>query len=93
MWIVLQLNKPRASLRGYCRRFLLEPAPHLFAGVVNKVLAEDLVRRIDESGISAVVIIQKRQSDLGMWVKIFGDPNRRAVDIHGFQVISRKTSC
>jgi len=89
MWLVLQIKKPRDSLRGYCRRFLLEPAPNLFVGKANKTLAEDLVRRITESGIDAVMVWQYRQSDLGLRIKVFGSPDRSVVELDGFQVISR----
>lgn len=91
MWIVLQITKPRASLRGYFRRFLLEPSPNLFVGKANRPLVEELVKRVEDSGVDAVMIWQRRKSDLGLWVKVFGKPDRTAVDLDGFQVILRKS--
>lgn len=91
MWTVIHLVKPRDSLRGYCRRFLLEPAPNLFVGKVNKTLAEDIVSRVTESGIDGVMICQCRKSDLGLRIKVFGNPDRAVVDLGGLQVVSRKT--
>lgn len=92
MWIVLSLNKPRASLRGYCRRFLLEPVPNMFVGKANRVLAEDLTIRLEESGIEAVMVCQHRKSDTGMSIKIFGTPSRTVVDMDGLHLISVKSS-
>jgi len=63
----------------------------MFVGQANKILAEDVARRIEESGINAVMVFQKRQSDFGFWIKIFGTPDRTVVNIEGLQVISRKT--
>lgn len=91
MLIVLQLVKPRASLRGYCRRFLLEPSANLFVGRANKDLLEDLSKKVDESGICAVLVIQDKKMDMGVRLKVFGKPNRSVIDFDGFQAISRKT--
>lgn len=90
MWVVLQMNKPRASLRGYCRQFLLEPSPNLFVGRANRPLAEDLMRKLEESGIDAVMVRAHSKSDLGMAIKIYGNPHRQVVNLDGFQAIMRK---
>lgn len=92
MWIVLVLNKPRASLRGYCRRFLLEPSPNLFVGKATRTLAEDLVARIEKSGIDAVMIGPRKRSDSGLWVRVFGSPARQVADLNGFQVVSMEST-
>ena len=91
MWLVLQLNKPRASLRGYCRRFLLEPSPNLFVGKANRTLFDDIDQRIKESGIDAVVVVGHSKTDLGLIVKNYGAAPRSVVNLDGFQAILRKS--
>ena len=88
----MSLNNPRASLRGYCRRFLLEPSPNMFVGKANRVLVEDLMNRLEESGIEAVMVRQHRNSDTGLAIRIFGSPSRSVVDMDGFQTIAIKSS-
>lgn len=90
MWAVVILEKPRASLRGYCRRFLIEPASNIFVGKTNKVLFEDLTEKIKQSGINATIIHDSRKSDLGFRAIVFGNPARQIVDLGGFQAILRK---
>lgn len=89
MFIVLKISSPRASLRGYCRRFLLEPAANVFVGKGNKRLFDDLARRLDESGVEAVMVRSRADSDLGCDVRVFGNPPRSIVDLDGFVCIKR----
>lgn len=89
MWIVLQLTKPRSSLRGYCRRFLLEPSPNLFVGAATRPLLEDLISRIEKAAIDAVLVAQDRRSDIGAKIKLFGVPHRTTVDVDGVQLVAR----
>ena len=91
MWLVIQLTKPRQSLRGYCRRYFLEPSANLFVGKGNRLLFDDLDRRISNSGINAVVVAGHNKSDLGMVVRVYGNPDRSIVNLDGFQLIQRKS--
>ncbi len=90
MWIILHVHKPRGSLRGYCRRYMLEPSPNLFVGKATKTLKEDIERRIEESGSDGFLIRECRESDLGLSIRIFGNPEREIVDLNGFQVVKKK---
>ena len=63
----------------------------MFVGKANRPLAEDLVKRMEESGGNGVMIWQRKKSDLGLWIKVFGKPSRSVVDMDGFQAISRKS--
>lgn len=90
MWLVLHLNKPRKSLRGYCRRFLLEPSTNLFVGKINKTLFNDLDKRLVESGINAVLVVGHSKSDLGLVMRTYGTPIRNVITLDGFQAINRK---
>lgn len=89
MLIVLQLNKPRPSLRGYCRRFLLEPSSNLFVGNATRPLTEDLVNKIKKSGVEAILIRSQRASEMGMAVTMFGNPKRQIEDADGLPLIKR----
>lgn len=91
MLLVLVLEKPRASLRGYCRRFLAEPHSNVFVGQVTRPLVDDLVRRIEDAGINAVAIVSTRKADNGCRIRSFGDPFRTVADLDGFQVVTRKS--
>ena len=91
MWLVVQLTRPRQSLRGYCRRFLLEPSANLFVGKANRVLFDDLDKRIEESGIDAVVVAGHTKADLGMVVRVYGSPSRSIINLDGLQVVLRKS--
>ncbi|MBE7540625.1 MAG: type I-E CRISPR-associated endoribonuclease Cas2 [Opitutaceae bacterium] len=89
--MVVKLIKPRQSLRGYCRRFLVEPSANLFVGKANRVLFDDLDKRVLDSGIDAVVIAGNTKSDLGLVIRVYGSPDRSIVSLDGFQVILRKS--
>ncbi|KAB2839357.1 MAG: type I-E CRISPR-associated endoribonuclease Cas2 [Burkholderiales bacterium] len=91
MWIVIALNKPRPALRGYCRRFLLEPQSNLFVGNATKPLVLDLIARIESMRADAVLIYGHRGSDLGLGIKIFGRCDRQPTDFDGLQLILRKS--
>jgi hypothetical protein len=92
MWLVLHLNKPRQSLRGYCRRFLLEPSSNFFVGKGNRKLFDDLDKRIKESGINAIIVAGHSRSDLGMVIRTYGESPRQVINLDGFQAIVRKTN-
>lgn len=92
MLLVVVLNNPRASLRGYCRRFLAEPHPNVFVGQTTRLLLDDVVKRIDEAGIKALMIVGSTKSDTGCRMKTFGDVDRFLVDSDGMQLVSKKTS-
>lgn len=91
MWVVIVLNKPRPVLRGYCRRFLLEPRPNLFVGKATKPLVLDLIARFETSLANAVLVYGHRGSDLGLGIKTFGQSDREPVDLDGLQLILRKS--
>ena len=52
---------------------------------------DDLDRRISNSGINAVVVAGHNKSDLGMVVRVYGNPDRSIVNLDGFQLIQRKS--
>lgn len=92
MLVILVLENPRASLRGYCRRFLLEPHANVFVGQATRPLLEDLASRIERSGIIAVLIASTRKADNGCRIKLFGDPHRKVVDLEGLQIVTRESN-
>lgn len=91
MLLTLLLVSPRSSLRGYCRRYLLEPFPNLFIGKVSKVFLQDVFKRIREGNVQAVAIVSRGASDIGCDLVLFGSHSKEVVDCDGLTLIRNKS--
>ena len=89
-WLVIHLVRPRPSLRGYCRRYLLEPATNLFVGVGSALLLRDIVERIESAKVEAVVIVGDKKREMGMRLKVLGPSDRKIVDCDGISLVMKK---
>lgn len=86
--VVIVIERASLKLRGEMTRWLLETKPGVFVGNVSALVRDKLWKKIceDENELSAI-IIYSAANEQGFHMEMTGDPQRRAIDMEGIQLI------
>lgn len=83
---ILECAKP--SVRGEMNRWFLELKPGVFVGKVNARIRDLLWKRICEDNFAeGAVLVYAAPTEQGYEMRLFGEPQRKVVDIEGIQLI------
>ena len=86
--MVIILEKPPASLRGELSRWLIEPYPNVFLGHVSAMVRNRLWDRCCKScRTGGVVQAWTTNTEQRFKIRMFGNTNRRVIDLEGLQLI------
>ena len=86
--MVIILEKPPASLRGELSRWLIEPYPNVFLGHVSAMVRDRLWDRCCKScRTGGVVQVWTTNTEQRFKIRMFGNTNRRVIDLEGLQLI------
>lgn len=85
--IVVSVTSPPARLRGYLRRFLLEPAPCLFVGGVSRDLADDVRGTLIAEDASGFMLVSAAQEELGCRFEYFRQDQQSLIDFDGISLV------
>jgi len=86
--MVVILEKVPASLRGELSRWLIEPCPNVFLGHVSAMVRDRLWDKCCKScKAGGVVQAWTTNTEQRFKIRMFGDTNRRVIDMEGLQLI------
>jgi len=90
--IVVSVTTPSAPLRGYLRRFLLEPTPCLFVGGVSRDVMEDVCHALIAGDVPGFMLVAAQREELGYQFRYFHVPHRTLADFDGITLIESDSS-
>ena len=86
--MVIILEKVPASLRGELTRWLIEPYPNVFMGHVSAMVRDRLWDKCCKScKMGGVVQAWATNTEQHFKIRMFGNTNRRILDMEGLQLI------
>ena len=86
--MVIILEKAPTSLRGELSRWLIEPYPNVFMGHVSAMVRDRLWDRCCKScRTGGVVQAWTTNTEQRFKIRMFGNTNRRVIDLEGLQLI------
>ena len=87
---VLAFDSAPNAVRGELTRWFLELKPGVFVGNVNARIRDLLWTRIcDGSACRGVVMVYSDRNEQGYSMRMYGEPDRRVIDMEGIQLICR----
>lgn len=85
---VFVLERAKPSVRGELNRWFLELKPGVFVGNVNTRVRELLWDRICGDRLAdGAVMVYAAPTEQGFAMELFGEPQRKVVEIEGVQLI------
>lgn len=88
---VLVASDTPPAVRGMLKRWFIEPRANLFVGIVNPRVRRQVVQYVLRiaPGMSLLVLAADNSAQ-GFSIEMFGQPDRRVVNICGLQLIAEK---
>lgn len=87
---VFILDVAPENLRGELTKWVLEVKAGVFVGKISKPVRERLWKKICETFLSgALMIYSNNLIEQGFCIEMFGEPNRKVIDLDGIQLIQR----
>jgi CRISPR-associated protein Cas2 len=88
---VLVASDVPPAVRGMLKRWFLEPRPNVFVGTLNPRVTDEVVNYVLRlaPGMSLLVIRTANNSQ-GFVIEMFGQPDRRVVNVCGIQLIAEE---
>jgi CRISPR-associated protein Cas2 len=90
MTVVVASDVPPA-VRGMLKRWFLEPRPNVYVGTLNPRIAAEVVsyaRRLAPE--MSLLVIRSANNSQSFVMEMYGQPDRRVVDICGLQLIAEQ---
>lgn len=90
---VIVINDATPAMRGYLKRWFVEPKPNVFVGTVNRRVRKRVLEyaRRNAPGIGLLAISSDNSSQ-GFEIESFGETDRRPTRICGINLIAEKWS-
>ncbi len=90
---VIVINDATPAIRGYLKRWFIEPKPNVFVGTVNRRVRKRVLEyaRRNAPGIG-LLSISSDNSSQGFEIESFGETDRRPTRICGINLIAEKWS-
>ena len=87
------INDAPPAIRGYLKRWFIEPKPNVFVGTVNRRVRKRVLEyaRRNAPGIGLLSITSDASSQ-GFEIESFGETDRRPTRICGINLIAEKWS-
>lgn len=86
--MIIILEKVRVSLRGELSRWMIEPFPNVFLGHVSAEVRDRLWDKCCKScKMGGVVQAWSTNSEQHYKIRMFGNTNRKVLDLEGLQLI------
>lgn len=90
---VIVINDAPPAIRGYLKRWFIEPKPNVFVGTVNRRVRKRVLvyARRNAPGIG-LLSISSDNSSQGFEIESFGETDRRPTQLSGINLIAEKWS-
>lgn len=88
-WIVVILENPEPSLRGWLRARLIEMPGMVFAGRVHGSLARQIVRQVEKTRGRATLLAASSLQEQGFRLRLIGHTDYKLIDSDGFFLVGK----
>ncbi len=88
---VLVTNDTPPAIRGMLKRWFIEPKPNVFVGTINRRTREKTLEYIRRNAPGlGMLVISSDASSQGFSISVFGETNRRPIQVSGLSLIAEK---
>jgi CRISPR-associated endoribonuclease Cas2 subtype I-E len=88
-WLVVILENPEPTLRGWLRSRLPEMPGMVFAGRVPGSLARHVVQRVEQTRGRATLLAASAACEYGFRVRLIGHTDYKIIDSDGFLLVGK----
>ena len=88
-WIVVILENPEPSLRGWLRARIPEMPGMVFAGRVSGFLVRQVVEHVEKTRGRATILAAAKDTEYGFRVRLIGYTDYKIVDIDKFFLVGK----
>lgn len=88
-WLVVILENPEPSLRGWLRARIPEMPGMVFAGRVSGFLVRQVIARVEQTHGRATILAAAKDTEYGFRVHLIGYTDYKVVDNDGFSLVGK----
>ena len=88
-WLVVILENPEPSLRGWLRSRIPEMPGMVFAGRVSGLLVRQVLKKVEQTRGRATILAAAKDCEYGFRVRLIGHTDYKIVDSDGLLLVGR----